>query len=69
MIQKSEGKYFDGEKSELNEKELAELKGLPREKREPYVFKSGAVYEGEWIGHTRDGFGIQRWPDGARYEG
>jgi hypothetical protein len=61
IINHSEGKYFDGEKSVLNEKELEELKGI--------TFKSGAVYEGEWIGHVRDGFGIQRWPDGARYEG
>jgi len=34
------------------------LKKKPREKREPYVFKSGAVYEGEWVGHVRDGKGI-----------
>jgi len=33
IINHSEGKYFDGEKSVLNEKELEELKGMPREKR------------------------------------
>ena len=32
-------------------------------------FKSGAVYDGEWIGNMRDGFGVQTWKDGARYEG
>ena len=42
---------------------------MPREKRESYAYKSGAVYEGEWVGHVRDGAGMQRWPDGARYEG
>jgi len=30
-------------------------KGNKRERREPYTFKSGAVYEGEWIGNIRDG--------------
>ena len=58
VINHSEGKYFDGEKSVLNEKELEELKGMPLEKREAFTFKSGAVYEGEWIGHVRDGSGI-----------
>lgn len=40
-----------------------------REKRPPYTFKSGAIYEGEWKGSTRDGWGVQTWPDGAKYEG
>ena len=40
-----------------------------KEKRPPYQFKSGAVYEGEWKGNLRDGFGTQTWPDGAKYEG
>ena len=28
-----------------------------REKRPPFQFKSGAVYEGEWRGNMRDGTG------------
>jgi hypothetical protein len=28
-----------------------------------------AVYTGEWKGGFRDGFGVQVWPDSARYEG
>lgn len=28
-----------------------------REKREPFKFKSGAVYDGEWLGVQRDGLG------------
>ena len=40
-----------------------------REKRPPFKFKSGAVYDGEWVGNMRDGYGIQTWPDGAKYEG
>jgi hypothetical protein len=40
-----------------------------RERRPPYTFKSGAIYEGEWKGSIRDGWGIQTWSDGAKYEG
>jgi hypothetical protein len=42
---------------------------MVREKRPPFKFKSGANYEGEWVGIKRDGYGVQFWPDGARYEG
>ena len=31
---------------------------VKRETRQPYTFKSGAVYTGEWKGGFRDGFGI-----------
>ena len=40
-----------------------------KERRPPYTFKSGAIYEGEWKGSIRDGWGVQTWPDGAKYEG
>lgn len=43
--------------------------GARRERKKPYRFPSGAVYEGEWVGNMRDGYGKQTWPDGARYEG
>ena len=46
-----------------------ELHNLKREKRPPFTFKSGAIYDGEWKGHVRDGYGVQIWPDGAKYEG
>ena len=32
-------------------------------------FENGAVYNGQWQGRMRHGFGEQSWPDGARYEG
>ena len=41
----------------------------PREKRPAYVFKTGAVYTGEWKGGFRDGFGEQVWTDSAQYLG
>ena len=28
-----------------------------------------AVYKGQWKGKMRHGYGVQVWPDGARYEG
>lgn len=43
--------------------------GQTREKRPPFQYRTGAVYEGEWLGQVRDGYGIQTWPDGAKYEG
>lgn len=54
-------------KSLIGEEKVAEPD--KKEKRPPYQFKSGAVYEGEWKGNLRDGFGTQTWPDGAKYEG
>lgn len=32
-------------------------------------FKNGVVYTGEWKNENRHGFGVQIWPDGAKYEG
>ena len=40
-----------------------------REKRPPKTFEDGSVYDGEWIGENKDGYGIQTWPSGAKYEG
>jgi hypothetical protein len=33
------------------------------------IFKNGAVYKGQWLGDMKHGYGVQVWPDGARYEG
>lgn len=32
-------------------------------------FRSGATYDGEWVGGVRDGMGKQCWPDGTVYVG
>ena len=37
--------------------------------RPPYSLKNGATYTGQWLNEMRDGYGIQIWPDGSRYEG
>ncbi len=58
-------RYFNPE--EIEEGDF--VNSTTREKRPPKTFKSGAIYEGEWIGVLRDGYGIQTWPDGARYQG
>jgi len=34
-----------------------------------FVFKTKSVYDGQWMGHMRHGFGVQRWIDGATYSG
>eukprot|EP00440_Ansanella_granifera_P050266 gb/GFBE01054483.1/.p1 GENE.gb/GFBE01054483.1/~~gb/GFBE01054483.1/.p1 ORF type:complete len:482 (+),score=80.86 gb/GFBE01054483.1/:1-1446(+) len=44
-----------------------ELRGMGP--RPAHRFQSGAVYQGQWSGNQREGFGKQTWPDGARYEG
>ena len=42
-----------------------------REIRTPAVLNNGAKYSGEWDAETnkRDGFGVQLWADGSKYEG
>lgn len=49
-----EGKVYDPDQSRVKKK---------------YTYKSGAVYNGEWKGGFRDGYGTQKWVDGAQYEG
>ena len=60
-------KYDFNEGSDVSHQENPE--NLKMEKRQKVQFKSGATYEGEWIGNSKDGYGVQEWPDGARYEG
>lgn len=42
------------------------------EKRPIFTYQNGATYEGSWLvgeEEVRHGYGVQIWPDGARYEG
>ena len=34
-----------------------------------YVYPNGSIYRGQMKGENRHGYGIQLWPDGAKYEG
>ena len=33
------------------------------------TLSGGVVYEGEIMNSFKHGFGIQKWPNGSRYEG
>jgi len=59
--------YFRAETSEL--RCLSKSASLDQYSERRHEFKTGAVYEGQWLGGERSGFGLQVWPDGARYEG
>lgn len=41
---------------------------LAREKK-THRYSSGGVYDGQWLGGFRDGWGVMTWPDGAVYRG
>jgi len=40
-----------------------------REQRGPYTYSSGSIYQGQWRGGFRDGYGVQIWPGSSKYEG
>ncbi|CAK70006.1 unnamed protein product (macronuclear) [Paramecium tetraurelia] len=40
-----------------------------RTKQSAVTLKSGGVYQGDWIGNKREGYGILKWPDGSEYQG
>lgn len=57
-------------------REIKELQDVHRfgggplvRKRMQHAFRTGAFYDGQWLGNQRDGLGTQTWPDGAKYEG
>ena len=31
-------------------------------------FKDGNLYKGQWKSGMRDGYGVQQWPDGSKYD-
>eukprot|EP00930_Biecheleria_cincta_P035614 TRINITY_DN24481_c0_g1_i2.p1 TRINITY_DN24481_c0_g1~~TRINITY_DN24481_c0_g1_i2.p1 ORF type:complete len:228 (-),score=42.87 TRINITY_DN24481_c0_g1_i2:508-1191(-) len=57
--------YFDND--------LGEAPLLEDDSSEPedarHTFRSGAIYDGEWLGGMRHGFGHQIWTDGTEYIG
>ena len=67
--------FFKFQNKYFSLKDLQETKDIKHnntkkiEKRPAYHFASGAVYDGEWLHHEREGQGKQTWPDGASYEG
>lgn len=39
------------------------------DKRQPYRYRTGGVYVGQWLGGFRDGWGVMIWANDAKYEG
>lgn len=53
-LMEAEAKYFTRE--EIQETLALNLENRKnREKRMPFIFRSGSVYEGNWVGSQRDG--------------
>jgi len=55
----------------LSQDEENEIDFGEREPREARLLQNGSVYIGEWLldSNTREGRGVQVWPDGTLYEG
>ena len=69
VTKRADSRYFTYE--ERQETLSKNAKHNPKARREirGFTYKSGAIYQGEWLGGFRDGQGKQTWPDGASYEG
>ncbi len=63
---KKNSKYFKIE--EANET-LTDASISSTVAKKKYTYKTGAIYDGEWLGGLRHGFGTMTWADGAKYEG
>ena len=50
-------KYFTQEEARETISKRLYDPDQPREQRQPYQFKTGAIYTGQWKGGFRDGFG------------
>jgi len=48
---------------------LSEKKLETQVETRQYEYLSGLVYQGEWLGGFRHGYGIAKWPDNSKYEG
>jgi len=48
---------------------LEEVDENGRTTKGPVTLKNGATYQGQWMNGLRDGYGVQMWPDGSKYEG
>mmetsp|Transcript_88402 Transcript_88402/g.138394 ORF Transcript_88402/g.138394 Transcript_88402/m.138394 type:complete len:404 (+) Transcript_88402:32-1243(+) len=60
--------YFDLEVGEAGPAQSSSSDARGRERRW-HRFRTGATYDGEWLGGMRDGIGKQCWPDGTVYVG
>eukprot|EP00427_Karlodinium_veneficum_P046869 CAMPEP_0169239494 /NCGR_PEP_ID=MMETSP1016-20121227/30943_1 /TAXON_ID=342587 /ORGANISM="Karlodinium micrum, Strain CCMP2283" /LENGTH=315 /DNA_ID=CAMNT_0009319435 /DNA_START=51 /DNA_END=999 /DNA_ORIENTATION=- len=60
--------YFGREAAELAQVPLPPGGANEKCHRE-HKFRTGAVYNGQWLGRERHGIGLQNWADGASYHG
>lgn len=51
------------------DKYVGELRSFQRHGEGTYFWKSGDVYTGKWVGGKKEGFGIEKFTNGARYTG
>ena len=63
--------YADGFQNNVTDGQYKNFEFRPgvRETRPQIQLDNGAIYEGEWLNGERDGYGVQKWLDGSRYEG
>jgi hypothetical protein len=70
LSQPIKGMQDKGVPNESGNALIGETIGLNTRKVLPEIqLENGAVYKGEWKNGLRDGYGIQIWPDGSKYEG
>jgi hypothetical protein len=69
MSSKATSKYFTQDDFMETVKEGKKYDPEQERSKKKYTYKSGAVYNGEWKGGFRDGYGTQKWSDGAQYDG
>jgi hypothetical protein len=55
---RADSRYFTLDESRETVSKSIYDPNAKREKRGTYQFKTGATFDGEWIGGFRDGFGI-----------
>merc|ERR1712137_934812 len=60
--------YFVREVQELTKLPLPQGNACLRFHKR-HVFSTKSVYDGQWLGIHRHGFGVQTWPDGTTYMG
>mmetsp|Transcript_36382 Transcript_36382/g.26992 ORF Transcript_36382/g.26992 Transcript_36382/m.26992 type:complete len:83 (+) Transcript_36382:303-551(+) len=62
----STAKYFSKKEArETLQKRPFKMSKQQKLVRALYKYNSGAIYEGDWLGGFRHGFGTMTWPDGA----
>lgn len=51
------------------DKYVGELKSFQRHGEGSYFWKSGGIYTGKWVDGEKEGYGVEKFPNGASYTG